>query len=353
MRIVITCTMLAFFSLFSYAQPSSDKLIRKGVSLHDKGKYQDALTCYKEALKVNPTSMSATYEMALTYLELKDYENALRSSTRVINANFQPLLLDAYCVKSSALAELNKVEQSITLLNEALDRCGDEYLLHFNLGLSYFKIRNLQLSLHHLRKAIEIDTTHPSAFLLYSYALSDSERWVQSFLAFQFFLLLEPNTERSKDAFGEMYDILNQKLEASSPRLVPEDGIDRAKLYEQIKKLHPSTTDSISQYHFFEQASKTIFFTLSQLQDDSRRGLLWDFYVPIYTEILESGYFNTYCKYVSASYFPQSLEWWGANKEEVDKFISWFEDGQGSEDSAESESDYGDDSDLEGESSLQ
>lgn len=346
--------MLAFFSLSSYAQPSSEKLIRKGVSMHDKGKYQEAIACYKEALKVNPNSMSATYEMALSYLQIKDYENALRNSTKVINANFQPLLVDAYCVKSSALAELNKVEQSITLLNEGLDRCGDEYLLHFNLGLSYFKVRNLKLSLLHLRKAIEIDTTHPSAFLLYSYVLSDSDRWVQSFLSFQFFLLLEPNTERSKDAFGEMYDIINQHLDPNSPRLTPEDGIDRAKLYEQIKKIRPTATDSISQYKYFEQASKTIFFTLSQLQNDSRRGLLWDFYVPIYTEILESGYFNTYCKYVSASYFPQSLDWWNANKEEVDKFISWFEDGQGTEDpTAGGESDFGDDSDLEGESILQ
>lgn len=287
--------------------------------------------------------MSATYEMSLSYLMLKDYDNALKYSTKVINGNFKPLLIDAYCVKSSALSEMNKQDQAIKLLNEALERCGDEYLLHYNLGLSYFKAKNLKLSIFHLQKAIEIDTTHPSAFLLYAYVLSDSERWVQSFLAFHFFLLLEPNTDRSKDAFGEMYDIISQKIPNGSSLLTPEDGIDRQKLYDQLRNIQPKVDDQRFQYAFYEQASRQIFFTLGQMQDDSRKGLLWDFFVPIYSEILESGYFDTYCRYVSVSYFPVSLEWWNNNTTKVDGFISWFEDGQGS---TADDDDFGDDSDL-------
>jgi len=274
---------------------------------------------------------------------LKDYDNALKYSTKVINGNFKPLLIDAYCVKSSALSEMNKQDQAIKLLNEALERCGDEYLLHYNLGLSYFKAKNLKLSIFHLQKAIEIDTTHPSAFLLYAYVLSDSERWVQSFLAFHFFLLLEPNTDRSKDAFGEMYDIISQKIPNGSTLLTPEDGIDRQKLYDQLRNIQPKVDDQRFQYAFYEQASRQIFFTLGQMQDDSRKGLLWDFFVPIYSEILESGYFDTYCRYVSVSYFPVSLEWWNNNTTKVDGFISWFEDGQGS---TADDDDFGDDSDL-------
>lgn len=345
MRLFIYLTLvLTSYSFVAYAQPSSDKLIRKGVSLHDRGRYNDAISYYQQALKANPSSMSATYEMSLSYLMLKDYDNALKYSTKVINANFKPLLIDAYCVKSSALSEMNKQEQSIKLLNEALERCGDEYLLHYNLGLSYFKTKNLKLSIFHLQKAIEIDTTHPSAFLLYAYALNDSERWVQSFLSFHFFLLLEPNTDRSKDAFGEMYDIITRKINNGSPLLTPEDGIDRQKLYDQLRNIQPKVEDQRFQYAFFEQASRHIFFTLGQMQDDTRKGLLWDFFVPIYSEILESGYFDTYCRYVSVSYFPVSLEWWSNNTTKVDGFISWFEDGQGT--TSDDNEDFGDDSDL-------
>ncbi|MFV0467854.1 MAG: tetratricopeptide repeat protein [Dysgonomonas sp.] len=340
MRLIYLFAFLFCFSVSVFAQASSDKLIRKGVSLHERGKYNEAIQYYEEALKINPSSMSAVYELSLSYLYLKDYDNALKYSTKVINSNFQPLLVDAYCVKSTALAELGRVDQAITMLSDALVKCGDEYLLYYNLGYSYFKQKQYSQAINNLSRAIEIDPTHADAFLLYSYSLSDADRWVQSYLSFQFFLLLEPNTERSKDAFQEMYDLINQSLEKDSPKLGMEEGIDRSKLYNYLQKIKPKDDTPAEKYKFFEQASKSIFFTLSQIQSDSQSGLMWDFFVPIYSEILESGYFDTYCRYVSASYFPESLDWWTVNSSQVDRFITWFEDGQGYENE---ESDFGND----------
>lgn len=339
-------TFIIFFLLFTTitisAQTSSDKLIRQGVSLHDKGKYKEAIASYEEALKVNPTSMSAVYEMSLSYLQLKDYEKALKLSSRVIDGGFQALLMDSYIVKGTALANMNKMNEAIKVLNEAVSRCGDEYLLHFNLGLCYFNDKNNRMAVQHLRKAIEIDATHASAFLLYGYALNDIGRWVQSFYSFHFFLLLEPNTDRSKDAFGEMMDILNAKLEPRSEALSMEEGVDRLRIYNAIQKVKSGATDNASQYKFFVEASKALFFHLSQMQNDAQSGLLWYFFVPTYEEILGSGHFETYCRYVSVAYFKESLDWWDKNKTEVDNFIEWFEHGQGE---ADEEADYGDDSD--------
>lgn len=337
--------IILFFSLSSISvcgQSSSDKLIRQGVSLHDKGRYKDAIECYKQALEMNPSSMSAVYEMSLSYLQLRDYDNALKYSNKVISSNFQPLLVDAYVVKSTALAESGKVDQSIQLLNEALVRCGDEYLLYFNLGLSYFNKKENLLAISHLRKAIEIDATRSSAFLLYAYALSDTDRWIQSFYAFHFFLLLEPNTERSRDAFDEMYTLLTTKLLNGSGSAF-EDGVDRNILASALKRIPAAGSDATSQYKYFLESSKTIFFLLGQMQNDTQNGLLWNFFVPVYNELLGSGHFDTYCRYVSVSYFPESLEWWNNNKEQVDNFIDWFENGQGTEND---ESELGDDSDI-------
>lgn len=346
MKNIIIILSLLFSSLAVCAQPSSDKLIRQGVALHDRGKYKDAIACYEEALKVNPTSMSAVYEMSLSFLHLKDYEKAISESSKVITTNFRPLLMDAYVVKATALAKQNKVDDAINLLNEALSKCGDEYLLHFNLGLSYFNTGDNQKALQHLQKAIEIDATHSSAFLLYAYVLNDLDQWVQSFYAFHFFLLLEPNTERSRDAFGEMYDIINTRLEDGSSKFGLENGIDRKKIYDEIQLKKTGATDNVSQYNFFTEASKLIFFNASQQQEESKTGLLWLFFVPTYEEILGSGHFETYCRYVSVAYFPESLAWWESNKTEVDNFIEWFEQGQGNA-GVEDDAYFGDDSDIE------
>lgn len=326
-KIILTCCLI-LLSVSSYSQASSEKLIRDGASLHDRGKYADAIECYKAALKINPSSMSAVYEMSLSYLRLKDYSNAILNSSKVIDSNFEPLLPDAYIVKCTALAETGNLNESIKLLNEAIGKCGDTYLLHFNLGLSYFNKKDNEMAINHLQKAIEIDATHPSSFLMYAYALNDSDKWIKSIYAFHFFLLLEPNTERSKEAFAELYDLLSGDIPDDSPKLQPEDGVSRKLLYENIRQKRPVATDSESKYKFFEEASNLIFFTVGQLQNDTKTGLLWDFFVPIYNEILDSGYFDVYSRYVSVGYFPESLKWWEDNKVKVDNFIDWFERGQ-------------------------
>lgn len=328
MRNYILVIILVILPIFGYSQVSSEKLIRQGVSLHDRGKYKEAIERYKEALKINPNSMSATYEMSLSYLELEDYQNAISYSSKVIEAEFKPLLMDAYIVKSTALAESGKITESIALQNQAIERCGDSYLLHFNLGLSYFNSQNTQKAIDHLQKAIEIDATHASAFLMYAYALNDSEKWLRSIYAFHFFLLLEPNTDRSKDAFTEMYDILMANHNTNSPALASEDGVSRKEIYDQIQKIKPKSDSAQDRYQFFEKASNIIFVKLMQMQTDNQQGLLWNFFVPIYSEIISSGFFDVYCKYVSVAEFPESLEWWDSNKNKVDDFIEWFEQGQ-------------------------
>lgn len=322
---------LIFFILFPFllfGQVSSDKLIREGINYHDQGKYMEAISSYQQALKANPASMSAVYEMSLSYLKLEDYANAIKFSTQVINMGFEPLLIDAYVVKGTALAAQGNLDKAITLFADALKKCGDAYLLHYNLGLCYYNNKNLDQALTHLEKAIDIDRTHSGAFLLYAYALNDAHRWIQSFYSFHFFLLLEPNTKRAMDAFGEMYGLISTKLDEDSERLQNNKGLDRKAIYDTIQKLKPLTTDKVAQYNFFVAASKEMFGMFTKTKPAEAKGLFWDFFVPTYEEILESGHFETYCRYVSVSYFKESLDWWNTNKTEVDNFIEWFEKGQ-------------------------
>jgi len=135
-----TTIVFLLFSLLvnsAFAQKSEQTLIEEGIELHDKGQYQDAIKKYSEALKINPKSTIATYEMALSYLKLKKYKDASKYSSIVINSNDKSLSVGAYCVKSEALAEMGDVDKAIDWLKEGLAKNGDDYLLHFNLAINY------------------------------------------------------------------------------------------------------------------------------------------------------------------------------------------------------------------------
>ncbi len=333
MKHLVYCMVLLLLSILPlHGQENIDAVIRAGVHLHDQGDYKGAIEQYEKALSINPSSERAMYEMSLTYLQMEDFNNALKYSTKVINSNYKPLLVDAYCVKGSALASLEKYQDAIVLLKDALKKCGDDYLLNYNLGLSYFKSHDSANAITYLEKSIDEKVNYSESYFLYAYALSDQNRWTEALLAFDSFLLLDPDDERSKDVFADMVDILQNKLTASDEKPVPVKNLDLAKVKNTlltVKNTLPADSKD-NNYLYFQEATKSILAELKLAQKEENKGMFWEYFVPTFTDILDSGYFDTFCRYISAAACPESLAWWKANQKQVDEFTAWFESTNGS-----------------------
>lgn len=355
-KTILFIILLIASSLFLlYGQnASAEELISEGVELHDEGLFKEAIEKYNEALKLDPKSIHATYELSLSYLALQDYQNASKYSTEVINAKDKQLSTGAYAVKSEALAGMDKVEEAIALLQEGLIKNGDEYLLHFNLALNYYKKGNSETTLQHVKKAIDLDKSHSGAFLLNAYALNDNGLWVQSILSFQMFLLLEPDSKRSKSAFEEMLNtmrvktaeepvqrsFIQQQMTRNRPDIAPtpdkippltiEEGLNRNFVYHAITTTLDSLKNSPGEkddFTLFKTVNKEIMKVLIRESKGAKEGVLWTFYVPFFSHIAESEYYDTFCRYISVSYFPESLEWWQQNPGDAVNFVIWFEKG--------------------------
>lgn len=349
---------------------SVEELLKEGIEQHDAREFKQAIKTYNEALNIDSNSMFATYELALSYLALRDYKNAAKFSTRVINSGEEKLLIGAYGVKSESLAETGKVDEAIDLLEYAIKELGSNYYLHFNLALNYFNKGDLDKTVQHVDSALNLDKTQSGGYLLSAYALNDKKVWVQSILSFQMFLLMEPNSHRSKNAFEEMLQLMqvkettekpversfiqkqlerhsNKNDSTSSTKKTPPlnivQGVNRKVIYKAIENTIDSlktsvNTDSIEidttntiLYNSFKEVTRTIFSTLSEDNDSTKKGFIWSFHVPIITKIIDSPYFDTYCRYVSVGYFPESMEWWENNQETAAKFVRWWEKGDENE----------------------
>lgn len=357
-RTILFITLITVSSLlFTYGQNSRvEELIHEGVDLHDEGNFKGAIEKYNEALKLDPKSVHATYELSLSYLALQDYQNAIKYSTSVINSNDKKLSSGAYAVKSEALAAMNKEDEAISLLHEGLIKNGDEYLLRFNLALNYYKKGEINKTLEHVKKAIDLDKSHSGAFLLNAYALNDNGLWVQSILSFQMFLLLEPDSKRSKSAFEEMLKTMRIKTDKEPvqrsfiqqqmarnkpnsglqvdeiPPLSIENGLNRNLVYQAITSTLDSLKSSTSasetnDFILFKTVNEKIMKVLNSESKGTKEGVLWTFYVPFFSHIVESEYYDTFCRYISVSYFPESLKWWQENPGEAVNFVIWFEKG--------------------------
>ncbi len=352
---MITILIAAAPLFLSYGQNAkAEELIHEGVELHDEGKFKEAIDKYNEALTLDPKSVKAIYELSLSYLALQDYQNASKYSTQVVNSGNKQLSPGAYAVKSEALAGMNKVDEAIALLQEGLIKNGDEYLLHFNLALNYYKKGDNDKTLEHVKRAIDLDKSHSGAFLLNAYALNDSGLWVQSILSFQMFLLLEPDSKRSKGAFEEMLAIMRiktneapvqrsfiqQQMMRNKPDTIPqadkipplsiEEGLNRNFVYHAITSTLDSLKNSSEEkddFILFKTVNKEIMNVLTRESKGAKEGVFWTFYIPFFSHIAESEYYDTFCRYISVSYFPESLEWWQQNPGEAIDFVIWFEKG--------------------------
>lgn len=356
MKKLLTIIVVFSFIIFNIngQNNSVQTLIQEGVALHDSTEYKQAIEKFEQALKINPKSTLALYEISLSYLELNDYKNASKYSTQVINSNDKSLSVGAYAVKSEALAGMNQIDAAIALLKEGLIKNGDSYLLHFNMALNYYKKGDIDKTLEHVNRAIELNKTYSGAFLLNAYAQRDKGLWVRSIFSFQMFLLLEPDSKRSKNAFEEMMQamlikpvtekpversFIQQQLLRNMPESVAQqeipplstvDGLNRNMIYSAIK----STMDSLKAegkeedtYLALKEVNKTILTALEKETGAEKTGIFWTFHYPFFKSILNSNHYETYYRYISVSYFPESLEWWSENPTEAQRFIDWFEKG--------------------------
>ena len=332
-----------------------EELIQEGIELHDAGEYEEAIDRYNEALEQDSTHMLAVYEISLSYLALKDFENASLFSTLVIDSNNEQLSPGAYAVKSESLAGMKMVDEAIDLLYEGLEKNGDNSLLHFNLALNFFEKGDIDKTIEHVKTAIDLDKTHSGAFLLNAYALKDNGLWVQSILSFQMFLLLEPDSKRSKNAFAEMLQTMQLREEEEPversfiqqqlfknisdsalaqqdiPPLTTHNGLNRNLVYNAITSVKDSLnaiSEEISDFNLFKTVNMEIMKVLEKESKNSNEGILWTFYIPFFSRIAHSDYYDTYCRYISVSYDPESFEWWGNNSESALNFILWFEKGE-------------------------
>lgn len=356
-KIIVLISLLLIISsstLFGQNQ-NVEELIKEGIELHDAGEYEEAIDRYNEALEIDSTHTLAIYEISLSYLSLKDFENAILYSTQIIDSNNEQLSSGAYAVKSESLAGMDMVDEAIELLYEGLKKNGPKSILHFNLALNFYKKGDIDKTLEHVKAAIDLDKSYSGAFLLYAYALKDKGLWVQSILSFQMFLLLEPDSKRSKNAFTEMLQLMQlrevaepversfiqqQLLKNSSnnavskdklPPLSIENGLNRNFVYHAItstKDSLESASGEATDFLQFKTVNMEIMKILERESKNSNEGIFWTFYIPFFSHIAHSDYYDAFCRYISVSYYPESFEWWGNNPEAALNFIMWFENGE-------------------------
>ncbi|MEL7340368.1 MAG: tetratricopeptide repeat protein, partial [Bacteroidota bacterium] len=261
-----------------------------------------AIERYKAAIKLDPNSAAAYYEMAYSYALMKEPKKAIKSANKVLKIGGD-LSNQAYMLKANLLDDMGKTGKAFKTYEMALAENPDDYLMHFNYGLSLFRANRLAEAEMALLKGAQINPAHPSGHYLLGLMKADKQQPAQAVMALYYFLLIEPEGERAANA----HQVLMRSIKGNMTK--EENGdinifLNPASLdgvfspANTVISLLGITIDKVDEEEGIELSPsektaakfETIFGTITELEAEnpSEAEQIWlDLYVSFYEKLLE------------------------------------------------------------------
>jgi tetratricopeptide (TPR) repeat protein len=315
--------------------PSQDQLIREGVALHDRKDYDGAISRYEEVLKENPNNVIALYELSFSYFQKKDYRKSIEVSYRLAEYK-SDLLPRVYVQIGSALDELGESKKSIETYKAGIKLFPSDYLLHFNLAITYNKIGEVVEARNSLKKSASLNPQHGSSHLLLSALFDRGSYKTPALLAACRFLVLEPNTDRSERALFLTRKIMQAGVSAGKneneisifldPSAKKDEGdfaaIDLAISLTKAAERTEKNRDK-SAIQLLVGSFETLFAILSEQKGDSSK-FTWKYYVPYFAELKRQGHVEAFVYFTNRrNRDPEVSEWLFHNQTKVQSFLAW------------------------------
>jgi tetratricopeptide (TPR) repeat protein len=322
MRLLTNLILGLFLSLNLFGQDDNvSELVSQGIALHDQGKYDDAITKYKMALKIDNKSTLANYELSYTYMVTEKYGDAIKYSKKVLEQNSENQH-EAYIVLGSSLDMNGKADNAIKVYEEGLLKFPDSNLLNYNLALTSYHQKDYEKAERAAILAILAKPKHGSSHVILAAIMQAKGERVKSMLSTYYFLMLEPNSKRSKINYNSLLSQLGQGVERKNDKNISvnvplsssQDSLfGAAEMMVSLKAASRFIDENKdkSSMEFFIDTNKGFFSILGELKKENK-DFWWDFYVPKFYDLVQSNNLEAFSYYISQS----------SNSEDINKYIA-------------------------------
>jgi tetratricopeptide (TPR) repeat protein len=321
--------LLVALSLCSGVFAQENNFITEGIKMHDKGDYEGAIAFFKKALQSDKNSIQASYEMASSYLALKDYSNTLIYADKVIARNLD-YVDQAYILKGSALDLSGKKTEAINIYKLALKKYKTNHLLYYNLALTSFNVKNYKEAEDALQKALKLNPLHASSHFLLGMSMIGQKKRVQACLALYNFLLLEPKTKRSASALLALEDewknagkqeVISNNVQANKV----EDEFSTVRLMLDVLEASKNNEANKNKTAVALLAENTqIIFTLLGEVKKDKKGFWWNFYVDYFYTLASNHHTEALCYYIYQSRGDTYDVWLKDNLPKMEALSEWY-----------------------------
>ncbi len=312
------------------------ELIKEGIALHDASEFDRAIEKYDHVLAENPDDVAALYEKAFTLHQKKQYELCI--GTALTGARYNsPTLVQFYTTIGSCYDDMGQAEKAIDVYREAVRRFPADYLLAYNLGLTYFRANRLADAKKTLQQGLLLKPDHPSSHWALAQIYLKTGYRIPALLALSRFLILEPSTKRSVQAAALLQSISagNVQKKGSGEIVITfqdaslgngdEGDFSTAELALGISAAAAGTDsakEEASPFRLMTDGLATAF-SLS-VEGKKRSGFARTYYAPYFAELDKREFVETFLHFATqAAASPDNNEWLNGNRQKVSDFLAW------------------------------
>lgn len=322
---------------FGVAQDNFETIMQRGLDLHNQGKYELSLIEYNKALKMAPKSAWVNYEMAMSYYYMGKKEKALGHAKTGVKEKSEN---GVQCVVllGTIYDELGKSKKSIKAYKKGVKDYGDYYLIWFNLGVSANGMGDLELAEKAFLKSASNKRDHASSHYALAAVKMQQGKKAEAMLPIYFFLLLEPDTDRSQRAYADLRDLWAQGVEKTdsnqiSLTLAPMDGKkeDPSRMADfMVTLIEASSTlkenASKTEFEQYRDKTKKYFDFLTGLDFEGRQDLLTTYYIPFFGRLAKSEHMDAFTHFIRQSSSRESQDWIQSHADDLEALFVWLDE---------------------------
>ena len=321
--------LLLIGSSFKAAAQNSDDaraLVKEGRSLNDAGKYADAIEKYRQALKIDTGNLYADFQMAFSLFQFNKGNEAIPYIQKVINGN-NNLSAGAYDLLGSVYDKNHQTKEAIEAYKEGINANPKFQRLYYNLGIVYSRGRQYADAEKCATDAIKLEPTHASSMRMYALVTFHQNKRAAALLGLCSFILLEPNTARSAEAFGNIQHILQGGALKPEPGVAIANAVDpntfnlnqaiTQAVAEAAKSKHTTAADELA------AQLKGIFININSLVEKHPSDSFFDKYLAAYFyKLAQSPNMPAFARLISQS-TPESAKWIKDNPQQMAALDGW------------------------------
>lgn len=343
MKVKVLLLFLLISGAYAQNKVDAEKLVNEGVILHDKGDYTGAIDKYSKALEIDKDNLLALSEKAMSLNSAGKYDESINVCKLAILSHSSDDLKNIYVSYANSLDHLKKTDEALRIYEEGIQKYPNYYQLQFNKGICYTNSNRYSEAIPCFQRALLINPKHAGSLNAIG-LLEMGDHRIPAILAFSRFLIVEPQTSRSKKNLENLKKLLTQgvkqtdeksiTININSSMLPDSTGVKKEDDFSQVDLIlsmasgldYDKKNIKKTEVENFIRKFEVICASLEETKKDNF-GFYWKFFAPYFIEMKNKKLIEAfaYIAYVDSD-SEDVVKWHKKNQAELDKFYNWSKD---------------------------